>query len=52
MSKRKTPIFFDGFPKVKFLYIAAMEKMKSGDESIFHPFSFMILPPSFREALN
>ena len=43
---------FDGKIEVKFRCIAAMEKKKSGPDSIFHPFSFMILPLSFREALN
>ena len=37
---------------MKFLSIAAMEKKKSGEESIFHPFSFMILFFSFGEALK
>ena len=43
---------FDGRTKVKFLCIAAMKKNKSGDKPIFHLISFMILPLSFREALN
>ena len=43
---------FDWRTKINFLCIATMEKKKSGDESIFHPFSFMILPLSFREALH
>ena len=37
---------------MKFHCIVAMEKKKSGDEFIFHTFGFMILPRSFREALN
>ena len=37
---------FDGRTKVKFLCIASMEKRKSGDKSIFHPFSFLMLPLS------
>ena len=38
---------------MKFPCIAAIEKeRKNGNKSIFHPFSCMILPLSFREALN
>ena len=43
---------FDGRSKVKFLCIASMAKKKHGEEFIFHPSSFLILPLSFWEALN
>ena len=45
---------FDGRtkPKVKFLCIASMEKRESGDKSIFHPFSFLLLCLSSRKAVN
>ena len=40
---------FDERTKVKFLCVASMEKKKSGDEFIFHPFSFMIFSHSSRK---
>ena len=43
---------FDGRTKVKFLCIASMEKRKSGDKSIFHPFTFLVLPLSSRKAVK
>ena len=43
---------FDGKTKVKFLCIASIEKRKSGDKSIFHPLSILMLPLSSRKAVN
>ena len=37
---------------MKFLCIASMKKKKRGEESIFYPFSFLILPLSSRKALS
>ena len=43
---------FDWRTTVKCLCIASMEKRKRGDKSIFHPFSYLMLPLSSRKAVN